>query len=92
MNKQKEIREKIGLTAYFQIKKAIKMAEETPDKKVFQVTKNKKQLQEKEFIQKLYPNLLIMTEEEWLQYAFNKLSPEQQKKVAEKIKQKIDVT
>jgi hypothetical protein len=87
--KRKAIMDKIGLIDYTKIKKGLDMAEATPNKKVFHVTKNKKILAEKELIQKNYPNLCVFTEEEWLKYAFNKLSPEEQKKVKKKIIDKI---
>jgi hypothetical protein len=89
--KQKKVMDKIGLVAYMSIKKGLDMAEASPTKKVFHSTKNKNTLREKFFIEELYPNLQIFTEEEWLQYAYNHLSPEEQKKVAKKIRDQQEV-
>lgn len=83
--KQKKVMDKIGLVAYMSIKKGLDMAETTSTKKIFHSTKNKNTLREKFFIEELYPNLQIFTEEEWLQYAYNHLSPEDKKKVTKKM-------
>jgi hypothetical protein len=92
--KQKKVYDKIGLLAYSEIKKALEMAEDaktlTPNKKIFQVTKNNKQLENKEYIKTLYPNLNIMTEQEWIKYAYEHLTPEEQKKVKRRIIEEIN--
>lgn len=85
MNEQdQKIKEAIGIINYIKLRQAINKAN-NEQKKVYHVTKDKKTLNNKEIIQKNYPNIIIMTEKEWLTYAYQKLTPEEKKKLKKKI-------
>lgn len=85
MNEQdQEIKEAIGIIAYVKLRQAINKAN-AEMKKVYHVTKDKKTLANKKKIEQTYPNIEVMTEAEWMAFAYKKLSPEEQKKVKKKI-------
>jgi hypothetical protein len=81
--KEQEIINLIGLIKYFKIKKSIKNALE--GKKSYIVTDDKKIWACKEEIEKiLSPNIKIMTQTEWLEHVYKRLSPEEQIKIRKK--------
>jgi hypothetical protein len=88
--KRKQIYDAIGAIQYLKISEAIrKTLLTTPPQIIYNVTNNKRVLQNKKLIETLFPNVKIMTEQEWLVFAFSKLKPEDQKKVSEKIRKQI---
>ena len=89
--KRKQIYDAIGVVQYLKINEAIKKTLlTTPPQIIYNVTNNKRVLQNKKLIETLYPNIKIMTEKEWIIFAFNKLKPEDQEKVREKIRKQIN--
>ena len=79
-----EIKRRIGIMAYIKIRQAIKKSEQEKQK-VYHVTKDKRTLENKEIIEKTYPNIKVMNEKEWLIHCYQKISPEERKKVDKKI-------
>ena len=73
------------------IKKAIEMTQQKPNEPIYHVTKDKKTLQHKKLIETLYPNIKVMTEQEWLVYVYKHLKPEDQKRVRGKLKDQQEI-
>lgn len=87
--KDQEIKKMIGIISYIKIRQAINKAN-TEMTKIYHVTKHKKTLENKEKIEKTYPNIIIMNEQEWLIHCYQKLSPEERKKVDKKIIEEME--
>ena len=85
MNEQdEEIKRAIGIIAYVKLRQAINKAN-AEQKKVYHITKNNKVIENKELIEKNHPNIKVMNEQEWLTFCYQKLTPEERKKVDKKI-------
>lgn len=85
MNEQEEkMRKALGLIAYIELRRAINKAN-AEMKKVYLVTKNKRILENKELIEKNHTEIKVMNEQEWLTFCYQKLTPEERKKVDKKI-------
>jgi uncharacterized protein YjgD (DUF1641 family) len=81
---EEEIRRAIGIINYVKLRQAINKAN-AEMKKVYHITKNNKVIENKELIEKTYPNIKVMNEKEWLTFCYQKLTPEERKKVDKKI-------
>jgi len=81
---EEEIRRAIGIINYVKLRQAINKAN-AEQKKVYHITKNNKVIENKELIEKTHPNIKVMTEQEWLTFCYQKLTPEERKKVDKKI-------
>jgi hypothetical protein len=79
-----EIKRAIGIINYVKLRQAINKAN-AEMKKVYHITKNHKVIENKELIEKAHPNIKVMNEQEWLTFCYQKLTPEERKKVDKKI-------